>query len=308
MRIAHVIWCLRTGGSECLTIDLANAQSRSDQVSVLVVNDDADTTLTAALEPQVRLVRIGRRPGDVAVWPFVRLNALILSLRPHVLHFHNASLASVIGVPVRKHVLTLHHSYTSSDHLRRFDTVVAISEGVRQSLPVNRCGSVSVVHNGIAFQRIRVRETPPRRIQRIVQIGNLNHNVKGQDVLLRAIAKLGDAFTGTVDFIGGGASPEFLRGLATELNLLKRVRFLGVMPRSYVYENLQRYDLLVHPARSEGFGLVIAEAMGAGVPILTSSLAGPMEVIGSGRHGFHFTPGNVEECAQSLSELSRRVQ
>jgi glycosyltransferase involved in cell wall biosynthesis len=303
MRIAHVIWCLRTGGSECLTIDLANVQSRSDEVSVLVVNDDADTTMTAALEPRVNLIRIGRRRNGMSVWPFVRLNALVARLRPHILHFHNAGLASFVGVPVRKRVLTLHHSYCN-DRLGRFDTVVAISEAVRKSLPLNRCGSVSVIHNGIAFDRIRARSVPPRRIQRIVQIGNLKHEVKGQDVVLRAIAKLGDGFAGTVDFIGAGDSPEFLRGLAAELNLSERVRFLGAMPRSYVYENLRTYDLLVHPARSEGFGLVIAEAMGAGVPVLTSSLPGPMEVIGAGCHGSHFLPGDVEDCARALRELN----
>ena len=58
--------------------------------------------------------------------------------------------------------------------------------------------------------------------------------------------------------------------MVVELNLEKHVRFLGNQSREYVYSHLKDYDLFVQPSRFEGFGLTVAEAMAACVPVLVT--------------------------------------
>ena len=57
----------------------------------------------------------------------------------------------------------------------------------------------------------------------------------------------------------------------------------GFKSREYVYENLCQYDLYVQPSIFEGFGLTLAEAIAAEVPVITSDLEGPVEVIAGGQ-------------------------
>ena len=54
--------------------------------------------------------------------------------------------------------------------------------------------------------------------------------------------------------------------------------FLVKQTQDYVAAHLTDYDLFVQPSRWEGFGLTVAEAMAAGVPVLVSEGQGPAEV------------------------------
>ena len=108
-----------------------------------------------------------------------------------------------------------------------------------------------------------------------------------------------------VDFIGDGASMSELKELVQERGLAHCVNFLGAMSRKNIYEKLCNYDLLVQPSRDEGFGLTVAEGMAAGVPVLVSNLAGPMEVIANGRYGAMFELGTneVDNCVLQIAEI-----
>ena len=130
---------------------------------------------------------------------------------------------------------------------------------------------------------------------------------KGQHVLLEALARLDRA--GDTDWeawvIGGGEAGyrASLETFARASGLSDRVRFLGHVanPRDMVAQ----CDVLVHASEREPFGLVLAEAMALGVPVVASDTAGPREIIRPGETGWLVAVGDADGLARRLSTLMR---
>ena len=53
----------------------------------------------------------------------------------------------------------------------------------------------------------------------------------------------------------------------------------GNVPSEQIYEHMAMFDVLVHPSYREGFGKVLQEAMGMKIPVITTNIPGPSEVI-----------------------------
>ena len=81
------------------------------------------------------------------------------------------------------------------------------------------------------------------------------------------------------------------------------VSFLGVKPQPYIAEHLADYDLFVQPSRWEGFGLTVAEAMAAKVPVLVSEGQGSAEVTCGNKFGWTFENGNSNDLAEKIKYL-----
>ena len=106
-----------------------------------------------------------------------------------------------------------------------------------------------------------------------------------------------------VNFIGEGSSREFLENLVKKLHAESIVSFLGVKPQPYIAEHLADYDLFVQPFRREGFGLTVAEAMAAKVPVLVSEGQGPAEVTCGYLYGWTFENSNAEDLAAKIKYI-----
>lgn len=118
---------------------------------------------------------------------------------------------------------------------------------------------------------------------RAVQVARLAPE-KGQDIVLRAIAYvLQKGYRISVDFIGDESYPgyeAYLYKLIVELGLpADTSRFLGYHPAAQVYQELAKYDLFLHPSRSEGQGIAVLEAMAAGLPVVASQAGGLKELV-----------------------------
>lgn len=108
-----------------------------------------------------------------------------------------------------------------------------------------------------------------------------------------------------VDFIGDGPSYDYLEKLVSKYHIEEYVHFLGGQTRKYIYDKLCNYDLLVQPSISEGFGLTVAEAMAACVPVLVSDVPGTMEVIGKDLYGSHFETENYRKLAECILQIQK---
>jgi len=301
MKITHVLWGLGVGGVETMLVDIANYQIESNDVSIIIVNDILDSFLEKKLDSRVKLYQCERRLGSKNPLPLLKLNLFILKTKPDIIHVHMEGIVRFIkvkkNIPI---VRTIHNITSSKKEFGRYTRLFSISEAVKTRTKNQGFDSV-VVYNGIRFSDIACEHKNTNEKIRIVDVGRLE-NDKGQKVLVEAAKivkdKLGDVFT--IDFIGSGRNEGALKELALSYDLQQNIHFLGMRPRSYIYSHLCDYDLYVQPSLFEGFGLTIAEAVFAKVPVITSDLEGPMEVIACGKFGISFECGNANDLAKKI--------
>jgi glycosyltransferase involved in cell wall biosynthesis len=133
--------------------------------------------------------------------------------------------------------------------------------------------------------------------------------MKGVDLLLRAAAPvLRGGNEATLVIAGEGPERERLRGLAAELGLGERARFVDPVPHEAMPDLLAGFDVtampsITTPSATEQFGRVAMEAMAAGSAVVVSSSGGLPSVVGDA--GIVVPEGNVAALAEALHRLVR---
>lgn len=307
MRITHVLFNLRTGGAETMLVDIMNRQvADGDDVNLLLINRGHQQHLLDAVDPRVKVVELGRKIGAKNPLWLLRVNLALRRLRPDVVHVHNKMALGMLYGPRRYAVVFTYHCCGDvNPYSRRPDMLCAISEAVRADVAARGEGSCEIVYNGIDTSAIsrrlkRTAQTPPR----LVQIGSLYADIKGQRITLRALAAMRHA-DATVDFYGDGGSRAELEALTHQLGLDSRVRFMGTRSRRELYKALPQYDVALLPSLNEGFGLALAEPMAAGIPVVASDLPGPGEVLCDGDRllGHTVPAGDPQALADAIDGI-----
>ena len=87
----------------------------------------------------------------------------------------------------------------------------------------------------------------------------------------------------------------------------KFINYIDHVDNNEMCDFMRRYDVLVLPSIEDGFGIVVAEAISAGVPVVVSSNAGSADLVEDGVNGFVFTAADGGSLAAVLREcLGRR--
>ena len=126
---------------------------------------------------------------------------------------------------------------------------------------------------------------------------------KGVDVLLRALRLLPGDVAAVV--VGSGPRLGDLVQLARRLGVDDRVRFCPSVSDDDLPTYLALADLFVFPSqnRLEGFGLAIAEALGAGLPVIVADMPGVREVITPGVEGLLAEPLIADDLARQVERV-----
>ena len=126
---------------------------------------------------------------------------------------------------------------------------------------------------------------------------------KGVDVILEALTRLPKDVVLVV--IGAGPRLPSLVGQASRLGISDRVRFCPRVSDEELPRYLSLADVFVFPSqnRLEGFGLAVAEAMAAGLPVVTADMPGVREVIEPGREGLLAEPLIASDLAKQVGRL-----
>ena len=218
-------------------------------------------------------------------------------------------------------------------HARRFraatlagaDLFLAATERARDSLLLEGVPpeKVLLAYPGVDVGRFAVPAAADARGHLILSVGRLEWE-KGHHDVLRAVAALKRGLVPASEeavrsmrvlLVGSGPEEHRLRAHAAELGVADAVEIRGVpydeMPGLYarasalVLASLPRSGCTLHPADiprcfwEEQFGLVLAEAMAAGLPMIVSASGAIPEI--AGEQATHIPPGDWMAVARALA-------
>jgi glycosyltransferase involved in cell wall biosynthesis len=188
---------------------------------------------------------------------------------------------------------------------------IACSEGVRRRTARwmgIREDEISVIPNSVDVRRVTELATAgnevraERRRLRVVSIGRLVEQ-KGMDVLLRGLAAAKSLGVEVECFIlGEGTDRVRLERLAARLEIADRVQFLGYRQNPFAW--LRTADVFASASRWEPFGIVIAEALAAGVPVVATATDGAREILSDGVDGLMIPVDDPDALAAALARLA----
>ncbi len=294
-----VVWC----NSECFSQAL-----KANGVEVIV---DRFTILAGWSEPR----------SDVRNYVEMR-NKTVSLLREHrieLIHTNNGAPNQWV-VPIAKHcgipvLCQLHSSYQFRDRLslliNEADAIVGVSKAVIE--PFRERGgewprNCHVVSNGVdtkqqysPVENIRTRLAIPVHCPVMITVGSLIER-KGMDLLIQTLPILAGKFPVHLVVIGDGEELARLQDLSRSLRVEDRVHWMG--EQSNVGGLLRSgADVFVSGAREEAFGLVLAEAGLAGLPIVAPMVGGIVDVLDHGRCGVLVEPEDSRAIAEAVQQL-----
>lgn len=196
--------------------------------------------------------------------------------------------------------------------VKHADAVIAVSKSVADdmTLLIDPKLSIRVIYNPAIPKDFEVRSQEridwpwaDRTVPTIVFVGRLVQ-IKRIDLLLRAFSRCIQTMSARLMVVGDGPEAGMAGKLATELRLGDLCKFLGyrVNPLPWI----RHADLLVLCSDSEGFGLVLVEAMACGTQVVSTDCPdGPAEVLSEGRYGRLVPMGDAEALAAAMEASLR---
>lgn len=333
MRIIHIIPNLSKGGAERIVLDICGELQKNSNVEVLLITfrkDNAYSFLTENINwkviPSLMIPSIsGKTISDV-----VLLQKEIEQFSPDVIHSHlfeTEMVLSQINYPTAKYFVHFHDNmpqlrevklselvkkttwtdkyerkilYTAYN--RRTVKAITISKDTQKyaSTVLPKAISVHFQHNAINRKRF-FSEVRQELTGRAVMIGSLVDK-KGQLLAIQTIETLKNrGIDITLDLLGDGLLRSELEAYVHAHSLTENAIFHGNVDHPEEY--LKQADFYLHTAKYEPFGLVLLEAMSAGLPIICTDGGGNRDLILEGKNGFMVQERSTKLLADKVEYL-----
>jgi len=337
LRALHLLKATGIAGAETHLLALLPALRDFEVTSALLIMEDPRLPQGEfAARAEAAGVPTARVPISAHIDPFVvrRLRRAMGGLEQRgpggapfdLLHAHLPH-GEVYGAHVARAYPRMHFLITrhSDDHFRRSrllrpvfapplqlaERIIAISHAVARSIMALEGvppAKIEVVHYGLAGEAFA---GTARRGSLRAELGLIDEPLigfvgrlvteKGVDVLLRAFAEVvRDMPRAHLALAGDGRLMGEMRALAGSLGLA-RAHFLGW--RGDIASLMADVDVLAVPSRSEGFGLVVLQAMALARPVVASRVTALPEIVEPGQTGTLVPPDDPASLARALTEI-----
>ncbi len=183
------------------------------------------------------------------------------------------------------------------EHLKKLDRMVVLTESAWFDWP--ELNNLLLIPDPLPFRVDRISTLSKKRV---ISIGRYDFE-KGNDLLLRAWAKVQKSCEDwTLDIFGMGEQTQY-RQIIKELGIdVSRCHLHGSLFN--VKDEYLDSSIFVLPSRSEGFGLVVIEAMSCGLPVISFDCDnGPRNIILNGQNGYLVPPFDINEYADRIIQL-----
>ncbi len=335
-RIFFLIPVLKGGGAERNIINLI-ANMDTNVYELTIVAGNVGGNLESELGSNVKLINL-ESSGFLQL--FFKLSKLLKSKQPDILvsalpHINTLSMMVKSFSSIKTKVILTEHttisslSSTARTLVKRLEArfilpplmkmfypsankIICVSEGVKEDLLsiIGNVPSIQVIYNPVFSNAIDLLRKEPlgedeqlftKGSPVIIAVGRL---IKAKDypTLLKAFKLMLGSLTADLVILGEGPEDEYLKNLVTSLSLQNNVTFLGFKSNPYKY--MARSSVFVLSSVREGFGNVIVEAMGCGVPVVaTNCKSGPSEIINNNINGLLVEPQNPKALADGITGI-----
>lgn len=334
MRVLHVIPDLRIGGAQRLCLDICrHLKRRGIETSLVTFGEINDFKSTYPdVEPIVINAHLTRRIFRKPFEDLLALNTFLEGYRPDIIHTHLFEAEYIItGKPLvgakyfchfhdnmvqfkrfsigtmlsKRKLANLYEKYNLLRVYRKTKThYVAVSRNgqqyIKDVLPKKMHGRINYLPNAVdlkSFISDSVKGDNKERRQ-LITVGSLIE-LKNHEFLVDVVYELKKRdFICRLKILGDGARKQYLQDYIRERGLQDQVELVGYVQD--VQAHLQDADLYVHASKSESFGLVIVEAMAAGLPVVCLDAGGNRDIMGSSEAGILLSEANVELFADEV--------
>ena len=324
-RVVYLAHTLAVGGAEEMILSLVRYLPPEYERAVVCIDRPGPIGLEVE-KTGVPFRSLGLQPGLRRPIDLLRLERFLHTWEPTIVHTFllTASLYGrfaamlarvpiVIGTEVniyeRKQPL---HRLAERWLMRHTDSVVASAGSVRDFY-IDQIGAdpdkVVVIYNAVDWSQL---ETTMTRAELRAAVGvpidapaggiiaRLTEQ-KAHRVLFEAMASRPELNTLHLIVVGDGELRGDLQGRVEQLGLAGRVHFVGA--RRDLGNILAAVDMFLMPSLWEGLPLSLVLAMGAGVPVIASRVAGIPEVVQDNHSGLLVDPGNTPQLADAMVRL-----
>jgi N-acetylgalactosamine-N,N'-diacetylbacillosaminyl-diphospho-undecaprenol 4-alpha-N-acetylgalactosaminyltransferase len=209
---------------------------------------------------------------------------------------------------------------------KRADLIISKAQGMENDMQklFNFSNFKEVINNPYDIKKIRelkdeeVKDFNFRKDKLyLISVGRLIKLKRNND-LIEALNLLDKKYE--ILFVGHGEEKDNLEKLAKELNLERRVHFIGQVNNPYKY--IAKCDFFINCSESEGFPNVLVEAMICGVPVISSDcVSGPREILAPdtdisfklekdfevAENGLLFPVGDVKSLVKSIMTIEDNI-
>lgn len=285
---------------------------------ITVSEDDGITTVRARMFHFPKLEEINFKRGSVFLKKLILQTQKLLRIKFDLIHIHSTQFSGIwyaISKMEIPYVITEHSSAYFRNRIgaaekkylptvfNKSKCVIAVGNGLAQKIQAYSQKDVKVVFN-------IVKEVPCSTFEGIKQneeftFFSLGYDikVKGFDILLNAFSRFLVKHRGVL--VIGGLTEEgqnILKEQAKQLGISNSLELLGRIPHDEVYKYMARSSCFVLPSRFETFGIVLAESMYVGRPVIASRTGGPDSFVNE-NNGILIEPGNEDELFNALVSM-----
>ena len=265
------------------------------------------------------------------VLPFVAVLKAFryLPTRYKIVHIHSASYSDFYrsGIFVllfklfrKKVILHIHgaefekfhaHNPRSVNYIcHKADMLVTVSNYFVNFLKrVNLNDNVALLHNSIPTIIAKTNNNCTHPDTLILSYFGVITGRKGIFEVLEAIAICKNRLHTNIEFhIGGNGEIDRMHDTISRLGLQDTVIYDGWLGENEKKQLLEKSDIFIHPSYFESFGISILEAIGHGIPVITTAVGGITDLVTDRFNGIVVEPGNVEQIAEAIIYLANHPE